>query len=64
MYKALLFIALASVIGGFTTGCGQKGDLYLPDQPALKAPQQEKCRTEQCAQSVEMPEEQPQEILE
>jgi len=36
-------------------GCGQKGDLYLPDQPPPRYQKQSECRTASCSAAVSAP---------
>mgnify|MGYP007044738014 CR=1 FL=1 len=53
--QALLTIGLMATV---LSGCGQKGKLYLPDQPPPHSQQQEDCRTPACAAALE-PEQEP-----
>ena len=42
-------LMMLGLIAAALYGCGQKGKLYMPDQPPPHLQQQEDCRTPNCA---------------
>lgn len=48
--QTLLTVGLMAAVLG---GCGQTGNLYMPDQPPPHSQQQEDCRTPACAATLE-----------
>ena len=46
---------LLGLMAAVLSGCGQKGKLYLPDEPPPHLQSQSNCRTPNCAAALEAP---------